>query len=102
VPNDDGYLRTYMTAEVHIVLGEARNVVTVPVAALRGPDAEGVYEARIREPSGAITTRSVKVGLNNKITAEILTGLKEGERVLIGLGNDAPPKAASAVPPGPF
>jgi membrane fusion protein, macrolide-specific efflux system len=102
VPNDDGYLRTYMTAEVHIVLGEARNVVTVPVAALRGPDAEGVYEARIREPSGAITTRSVKVGLNNKITAEILTGLKEGERVLIGSGNDAPAKAAAALPSGPF
>jgi membrane fusion protein, macrolide-specific efflux system len=34
VPNADGDLRTYMTAEVHIVLGEAHNILTIPAAAL--------------------------------------------------------------------
>lgn len=102
VTNEDGRLRTYMTAEVHIVLGEARNVVTVPVGALRGPDAGGAYMARVLGPNGALTARSVKVGLNNKITAEILTGLKEGERVVIGSGNDSSAKSTSALPPGPF
>ena len=58
--------------------------------------------ARILGPDGAITARPVKVGLNNKITAEILSGLKEDERVVIGSGNEPSAKSASALPPGPF
>src|SRR5690606_24079392 len=36
VPNEDGKLRIDMTAQVYIVLDEARNVLTVPAAAIQG------------------------------------------------------------------
>lgn len=84
VPNPDGRLRTYMTAEVHIVLGEARNVLTVPAAALAGPEADGSFSVRIVEADGTVARRPVEVGLDNKIAAEIRDGLKAGERVVIG------------------
>jgi len=41
IPNEDGHLRTYMTAEVHIVLGQEKNVLTIPSSALGAPDADG-------------------------------------------------------------
>jgi membrane fusion protein, macrolide-specific efflux system len=102
VPNPDGDLRTYMTAEVHIVLDEAHDVLTVPAAALGEVDAEGAYKVRVVEPSGAVATRAVKVGLNNKITAEIRSGLTVGERVVIGVTGAATPKAMLAPPPPPM
>ncbi len=79
-----GRLRTYMTAEVHIVLGEARNVLTVPAAALAGPEADGSFSVRVVEADGTVARRPVEVGLDNKIAAEIRDGLKAGERVVIG------------------
>ncbi|BGE85462.1 efflux RND transporter periplasmic adaptor subunit [Methylosinus trichosporium] len=102
VPNPDGDLRTYMTAEVHIVLDEAHDVLTVPAAALGEVDAEGAYKVRVVEPSGAVATRAVKVGLNNKITAEIRSGLTVGERVVIGVTGAATPKAMLGSPPPPM
>lgn len=101
VPNPDGDLRTYMTAEVHIVLGEAHNVLTIPVGALGEIDADGVSKVKVVEPSGAVVTRAVKVGLSNKIKAEVRHGLATGERVVIGTsGTDAAPGRMPG-PPSP-
>ncbi|MDI4663192.1 efflux RND transporter periplasmic adaptor subunit [Xanthobacter autotrophicus] len=82
VPNPDGRLRTYMTAEVHIVLGEAKGVLTVPSTALeRDGSSDSV---RVMGADGTLARRRVEVGLNDKITAEIRSGLKDGERVVTG------------------
>jgi membrane fusion protein, macrolide-specific efflux system len=101
VPNLDGDLRTYMTAEVHIVLGEARNVLTVPAAALGVIDADSVSKVRVVQPSGEVVTRVVTVGLSNKITAEIRHGLAIGEQVVIGTRESAvSPSKMPGPPPG--
>ncbi|MFG1378325.1 efflux RND transporter periplasmic adaptor subunit [Xanthobacter autotrophicus] len=82
VPNPEGRLRTYMTAEVHIVLGEAKGVLTVPATAL---ERDGAGDSvRVMGPDGTLERRRVVVGLNDKITAEIRSGLKDGERVVTG------------------
>ncbi|MFG1373903.1 efflux RND transporter periplasmic adaptor subunit [Xanthobacter oligotrophicus] len=82
VPNPEGRLRTYMTAEVHIVLGEAKGVLTVPATAL---ERDGAGDSvRVVGPDGTLARRRVEVGLNDKITAEIRSGLKDGERVVTG------------------
>jgi macrolide-specific efflux system membrane fusion protein len=82
IANPDGKLRTYMTAEVHIVLGKAQGVLTIPSAALtktpRG------YMVQVMEQDGQARPRKVEVGLNNKVNAEIRSGLKTGERVVVG------------------
>nr|WP_255607221.1 efflux RND transporter periplasmic adaptor subunit [Ancylobacter sp. Lp-2] len=100
VPNPEGRLRTYMTAEVRIVLGSAKSTLTIPAAALGARDGEGRYQVRIANANGSVSTRPVEIGLNNKITAQVLSGLEEGERVVIdqATGQTA---TASSRPPGP-
>lgn len=87
--NPEGRLRTYMTTEVHIVLAAATSVVTIPASALgRGATgdggADGSDTVQVMDRDGRITARKVVVGLNDKIVAEIRSGLEAGERVVTG------------------
>ncbi|CAH1668806.1 Macrolide-specific efflux protein MacA [Hyphomicrobiales bacterium] len=80
VPNPDGRLLTSMTAQVTVIVGRAQNVVTVPSTAVRrrGPNAF----VDVLGEDGKPVARKVTVGLDNKIVAEITSGLKAGERVV--------------------
>src|SRR4051794_13285347 len=71
VANPGGVLMTYMTAEVHILLGEARNVLTIPASALTNANADGSYTVRVLDGAGTLDRRTVRIGLNNKIRAEV-------------------------------
>lgn len=87
VPNPDHRLRISMTASVTIVLDEARNVLTLPSSLVtrRGPDGGAmvmVYDPQSEETRPA----EVKVGLNNNISAEIISGLAEGDQVVNATG----------------
>ncbi|QYO75963.1 efflux RND transporter periplasmic adaptor subunit [Devosia salina] len=87
VPNPDHRLRISMTASVTIVLAEARNVLTLPSSLVtrRGPDGGAmvmVYDPQTEETRPA----EVKVGLNNNISAEIVSGLAEGDQVVNATG----------------
>jgi macrolide-specific efflux system membrane fusion protein len=84
VPNPDGRLRTYMTAQVNIVLGRATDVLTIPAAALGTSDADGRYAVRVLGADGQIERRKVKIGLNDKVTVEVVEGLSEGDVVVTG------------------
>jgi macrolide-specific efflux system membrane fusion protein len=99
VPNPDGHLRTYMTAQVHIVLGRAENTLTIPTAALGVKNADGTYTVRVVDDAGQITTRNVKIGLDDKITAQVLSGLKKGEHVITGEASTS--ETTSSAQPGP-
>ena len=89
VPNPDRSLRISMTAEVNIVLKASTGALLVPASALRraGPDA---YLVSIVNAAGVPEDRPVKVGINNKVMAEILDGLREGDRVVGGAGLTGP------------
>lgn len=82
VPNPRGVLRIYMTAEVHIIVGRAKHVLTIPAAALEGPDDRGRYSVELVGPGGQISQRRIKIGLNNNVEAQVLSGLSEGDRVV--------------------
>jgi membrane fusion protein, macrolide-specific efflux system len=99
VPNADGHLRTYMTAEVHIVLGRAKGVVTIPSAALGLRAADGSYTVQVVGADGTTQPRQVRIGLNDKTIAEVRSGLSAGERVVTG--GLEPAAAGSSGPPGP-
>lgn len=83
IPNSDGHLRTYMTAQVHIVIGSADDALLVPVTALGDRQRDGSYTVRVRQ-GGNIVTRNVRIGLNDKSVAEVLDGLSEGDQVVTG------------------
>lgn len=82
VPNPDGFLRTYMTAEVHVVLDRASNAVLIPSSALLGPGEDGRERVQVVGADGAITVRSVEAGLDDKVNVEIRSGLEAGETVV--------------------
>lgn len=83
VDNPDGRLRIGMTAEVSVELARAENTLTVPSSAVK-TDAEGHYVEIFDPASGTSQRRTVTVGLNDKVTAEILSGLSDGESVVTG------------------
>jgi len=73
IPNWELRLRTYMTAEVHIVVGEAKRVKTIPALALmRQPD--GRSTVRVVSDLGEVQQREVKTGLNDRTNVEIKSG----------------------------
>jgi macrolide-specific efflux system membrane fusion protein len=84
VVNSDGILRVSMTAEVRIVVAEDHAVLIIPSAALR--DKDGSYFVTVLNDRGRGTLRSVQIGINNHVSAEVREGLKLGERVVISDG----------------
>lgn len=142
VPNDDGKLRIDMTAQVYIILAEAKNALTVPAAALQASNrpqrsnksngqsganssrpassAQGqthkegqnaadrperleltadekalldqgkatVAMVRVLQADGSAKRKQVLIGLNNRVTAEALRGLNEGDQVILADGSD--------------
>ncbi len=84
VANKDRHFRTYMTTEVKIFIDEAKDALTVPSTAVNaGKDGSFV---RVQKADGSVERRKVEVGLDNKTTAEIRSGLEKGERVVVGEG----------------
>jgi macrolide-specific efflux system membrane fusion protein len=102
VPNADGRFRTYMSAEVHIVLGSAQDVLTIPSAALSDDRAGGGYTVHVIASNGFISARKVEIGLNNNVNAEVSSGLSEGERVVIGDASAAKVATTSGGGPPPM
>lgn len=84
VPNPEGKLRISMTTEVNIVLAEARQVLTIPASALDKAGPDGRYRVRVEGPEHRIEQRLVRIGMNNKVDAQVLDGLKAGEKIVIG------------------
>lgn len=80
VPNPEGRLMTQMTAQVFFVNAEARDALLVSITALsgRGPSAT----VQVLGSNGQPEQRTVTVGITNRVQAEILDGLEEGDRVV--------------------
>ncbi len=100
VPNPDGVLRTYMTAQVKVILGEAKGVVTVPTAALSTAGAGSERTVEVVGSGGATERRKVVVGLDDKVRAEIRSGLAVGEKVVVGRRSTEAKTSAMPGPPG--
>ncbi len=94
VPNAGGRLLPQMTAQVFFVAGKADDALVVPVSALRyaernaNREEEGDAPGRaatvaVVEPGAEPEPRDVRVGVTDRVHAEIIVGLDEGERVLL-------------------
>jgi len=82
VPNPDEMLRISMTAQVFIVLGEAKQTLIIPSSALGKRSADGRYTVQVVGADNELTARQIKVGMNNNVNAQVLEGLSAGERVV--------------------
>jgi macrolide-specific efflux system membrane fusion protein len=115
VANPNQALMTQMTAQVFFVAASAKDTVLVPLGALRsvasqgrsrGPRAAGERatggdprsqfakgDARVSVlgTDGKVADREVKVGVMNRVSAQIVSGLEPGEKVVIGTKAPAAP-----------
>ncbi len=90
VDNPRGSLMTQMTAQVFFIASAARDVIIVPMAALQPLDRRaGRYRATVIE-NGRLTERDIEIGVSNRVTAEVRSGLREGEQVLLARGGSVP------------
>ena len=90
VPNPDGSLMTQMTAQVFFVVAQAKDALLVPFGAVQRT-ADGRATVRVLHPDGVLENREVTLGLTNRISAQVVSGLAPGERVVAAGG---PPRGA--------
>ncbi len=95
VPNPDGVLRPGMTAEVSVVLDEAKHVLSMPSAGLGAKNPDGTYKVKVLNARGSTEERKVHVGVNTNVQVQVLDGLKEGDKVVV---SDAWDTTVSGVP----
>ena len=94
-PNPDGKLRISMTAQVQIVRADAPGALTIPATALGPRGKDGSYTVRVVGADGQAQPRSIKVGLNTNVSVQVLEGLVEGDKVVIGDAATAPSKTGA-------
>ena len=84
IPNPDGELKIQMTAQVFIVLAQAKGALLIPVAAIGNASEGAETKVRVLKPDGTVELRAIKIGIKSEISAEVTDGLKEKELVVIG------------------
>jgi RND family efflux transporter MFP subunit len=80
VENPGGLLKPDMTATAQITVGTHENVLAVPIEAVKpGPKGQIVYVVQ----GDKIVSKPVMTGVSNESVTEILSGLKEGQTVVL-------------------
>ena len=104
MPNRDGRLITGMYAETHLTLGSEKEALTITLEAVsRTANSATVLEVNARN---IVEERQVKLGLEDGARVQILDGLSEGDRVVIGdrskfrNGQTIQPNVVSSMPSG--
>lgn len=84
VDNREGLLLPSMTVQVFFLQDEARGVPVIELSALQADHAAGsnVYHAKVLTDDGP-EDRRVVVGLSNRNTAQVVSGLAPGDRVIV-------------------
>ena len=107
VPNSERRFRIDMTAQVYIVINQAKDTLLIPSAALQPAGKTGksknsknvttknttanadsdstatMANVRVLKADGTVVEQAVTVGINNRVNAEILSGLKKGDEVIL-------------------
>lgn len=101
VANPDNKLRVSMTAQVSIVLNEAKQALCIPASALGDKQQDGRYSVKVLRGENS-ERRIIRTGINNNVHVQVLEGLQEGDKVIVGDSTTLPAvQATSNQPPGP-
>ena len=84
IPNLNRELKIQMTAQVFIVLAQAKNVLLIPAAAIGNADEGAEINVQVLNADGSVELRAIKIGIKSEISAEVTAGLKENEQVVTG------------------
>jgi RND family efflux transporter MFP subunit len=82
VPNPHYHLQPGMYAEVHLSANSVANVLTVPIEAVKRSD-DGA-SVLVIDGQNRVEARAVQLGVESSNQVEILSGLSQGEKVVVG------------------
>ena len=83
IPNPKGDLYIQMTAQVFIVLEQAKGVLLIPTAVVGNANEGDEIQVQVMKADQTIEIRTIKIGIKGEITTEVKEGLKEKELVVI-------------------
>ncbi len=83
VDNKDRSLLSDMTVQVNIETGSAKHVPTLPMVALGDRDPQGFYKVQVLQADGKKSERKVRIGLQDSGKAQVLEGVKVGEKLVL-------------------
>ena len=83
IPNQDRTLRVSMTAECNIILDEKKGVLLIPISSLRGATGQDRYKVKVMR-QGRPQVVEITTGLRDQSDIEVISGLAEGEKVVLG------------------
>jgi multidrug efflux pump subunit AcrA (membrane-fusion protein) len=86
-----------MTANTVITVAKRDKVLAIPNQAVRREDGDRVVFV---QEGDRLVRRSVKTGWKDKTYTEVLIGLREGDRVVVGELENGKVPAKGTVPPG--
>jgi macrolide-specific efflux system membrane fusion protein len=98
VPNPDNKLKVSMTTQVAVVLNQAKQALCIPVSSLGEKQTGGKATVRVlvgEQPE----TRTIRTGISNNVQVQVLAGLIEGEKVIIGDSSSLPKTDPNKMPP---
>ncbi len=87
VPNPQHLLKLQMTAQVTIDLESRNNILLLPLLALGNEVSPQTYEVEILK-DGVPQKTTIEIGGRNDVSVEVLKGLSEGDKVIIGRNSD--------------
>ncbi len=85
ITDSDNLLKPGITARVKLIADKRKDVLTVPIGAIRTEEKDGqqVYYVFVAD-HGKVQKKTITVGMSDDANTEIKTGLKEGEEVITG------------------
>lgn len=95
VPNDDRVLRVSMTAECSIILAQKKDVLIVPITAVKTDHRTGKSYAMVLRKGGPQRV-DVELGLRDQTNVEVISGLTERDVLTVGDDVESAENAALA------
>jgi macrolide-specific efflux system membrane fusion protein len=84
IANPKRELYIQMTAQVFVVLSQAKSVLLIPTAVIGNAPEESEISVEVLKEDGSLETRAIKIGIRGEISTEVKEGLKENELVVLG------------------
>ena len=94
-------LRGGLSATADVAISSAKNILKIPLTAITNTP-QGAFASVIGAPGAAPEKRQIKLGIQDNQFAEVVSGLKDGDKIAIGeklSGNS--PVITRPVPPPP-
>ncbi|MBU6951975.1 efflux RND transporter periplasmic adaptor subunit [Hahella sp. HN01] len=97
-PNSDYSLRVAMTAQVSIIINRQSQTLSIPISAL-DPDQEiSGAEHKVRVlVNGQPEDRTIETGIRDNVYVQVLSGLNDGDNVILGDSLSVPADGETSV-----